>query len=74
MRLVGLLLLLPSPLHACAVCFGQSDNAGLLSGLSWGLFVLLGSTFFLIGGIALAVLRIEKNRAAREAQAHAAHP
>ena len=60
------LLLSASKLHACAVCFGLADQSGLFAGLTWGLLVLLGFPFLAIGGIILAALRIEKNRAACE--------
>ncbi len=31
----------PSPLFACATCFGKSDSA-LAQGMNWGIFTLLG--------------------------------
>lgn len=73
MKPAAALLLLPSPLKACAVCFGQTDNAGLVSGLTWGIVVLLGATFLLIGWLVAAVWRIEKDREAREARELKAH-
>lgn len=60
-----LALWLPSsPLHACAVCFGKSDQPGLIQGLTWGLILLLAFTFLAVSGIALVALRIEKHRPA----------
>jgi len=37
----ALALLIPSPLFACAACYGKSDSA-LASGMNWGIFTLLG--------------------------------
>jgi len=33
--------LVPSPLFACATCFGQSDSP-MAQGMNWGIFTLLG--------------------------------
>ena len=33
--------LAPSPLLACAACYGKSDSA-LAQGMNWGIFTLLG--------------------------------
>jgi heme/copper-type cytochrome/quinol oxidase subunit 2 len=33
--------LAPSPLFACATCFGQSDSP-MAQGMNWGIFTLLG--------------------------------
>lgn len=65
-RILFPLLLQPQLASACAVCFGQSGQTGLASGLFWGISILLAFTFLILGGLALAVLRIEKNRAAAE--------
>lgn len=57
------LALRPESTLACAVCFGQDvENKGLVSGLSWGLLVLLGSTFAILGVLTAAVVRIERGR------------
>lgn len=32
---------MPSPLFACAACYGKSDSA-LAQGMNWGIFTLLG--------------------------------
>ena len=68
MRLSGLFSILESYAQACAVCFGKVDQPGLISGLTWGLFVLLGFTFFLVSAITITIMRIEKNRANHEAK------
>ena len=57
------LALRPENALACAVCFGQDvENKGLASGLSWGLVLLLGSTFAILGVLTAAVMRIERGR------------
>ncbi|MBI5629504.1 MAG: hypothetical protein HY921_01330 [Elusimicrobia bacterium] len=61
-------LLSPAAAHACAVCFGQPQQSGLFRGLGWGLVVLLGFTFSILGALAWTMWRIERNRAASEAR------
>ncbi|HEY5041435.1 MAG TPA: hypothetical protein VIK53_05475 [Verrucomicrobiae bacterium] len=39
--LVTLAAFLPSPLFACAACYGRSD-APIAVGMNWGIFTLLG--------------------------------
>ncbi|MBI4386009.1 MAG: hypothetical protein HY551_01375 [Elusimicrobia bacterium] len=56
----ALLLGWPQWVHACAVCFGKSDNADLPRAFIWGGAVLLGSTFFILVWLAVAIYRIEK--------------
>ena len=56
-----------SPLLACAVCFGGNDNAGLVSGLNWGIFVLMFFTFSILASLMFAVYKIEKGRSEAEA-------
>ena len=56
-----------SPLYACAVCFGGTDNAGLVSGLNWGIFILMGFTFSILAALMFAVYKIEQGRARTEA-------
>jgi hypothetical protein len=55
------------PARACAVCFGKSDQVGLVTGITIGIFTLMGLTFAMIGGIFMTVRRIERARAAAEA-------
>jgi heme/copper-type cytochrome/quinol oxidase subunit 2 len=38
---ISALALAPSPLLACAACYGRSDSA-LAEGMNWGIFTLLG--------------------------------
>ncbi|MDD5139892.1 MAG: hypothetical protein PHY43_06500 [Verrucomicrobiales bacterium] len=44
-------LLAPSPLFACATCFGKSDSA-MASGMNWGIFTLLGVVVTVLAAIA----------------------
>ena len=37
----GLAAFAPSPLFACAACYGRSDSP-LASGMNWGIFTLMG--------------------------------
>ena len=39
--LVAAAALAPSPLFACAACYGQSDSP-LANGMNWGIFTLHG--------------------------------
>jgi hypothetical protein len=68
MSLAWVLLNSSRAAQACAVCFGKSDNAGLIKGITLGIFVLLAFTFSMMGGIFMAVRRIEQDRAAAEAR------
>lgn len=62
-----LALALPRTAAACAVCFGKAaGQEGLFRGLTLGLFVLIGSTMAMLAGIAAAMIRIERRRAAAE--------
>jgi len=38
---MGTAALAPSPLLACAACYGRSDSA-LAEGMNWGIFTLMG--------------------------------
>jgi hypothetical protein len=64
MNLAALLLAGARDAAACAVCFGKSDQVGLITGITIGIFTLMGLTFAMIGGIFMAVRRIERERAA----------
>jgi hypothetical protein len=39
--LIAVATLAPSPLFACAACYGKSDSP-LASGMNWGIFTLMG--------------------------------
>lgn len=62
LALAGLAWLAPSAARACATCFGRDAEAGLLAGLNWGIAILAGSTFLLVGGIVYGAWRIERRR------------
>ncbi len=71
-RLVAILLLFASAgarqAQACAVCFGAGEgNQGIISGLTWGIVVLLGATGLLLGSLILAVRRMEAHKSAHDA-------
>ena len=54
---------LPRAAGACAVCFGQADGKnGLLTGIGWGIVVLLSVTMSLLGGIGWALWSVERDR------------
>ena len=59
-----------SPLYACAVCFGGNDNAGIATGLNWGIFVLMTFTVGILGALMITVYKIEKQRAQVEIDAN----
>ena len=54
----------PSPLLACATCFGQSDSA-MAQGMNWGIFTLLAVVATVLATIAsFFVYLIRKETAA----------
>ncbi|MBI3551026.1 MAG: hypothetical protein HY077_00790 [Elusimicrobia bacterium] len=59
------------PAQACAVCFGKTDQVGLIWGITLGIFALLTFTFSALTGIFLLGRRIERARSAVEAGAEA---
>jgi heme/copper-type cytochrome/quinol oxidase subunit 2 len=63
---VGALALAPTPLFACAACFGKSDSA-LAHGLNWGIFTLLSVITPVLGCLAFCFIRmINKEEAAQK--------
>ena len=48
---VILAVIAPSPLLACATCFGKSD-APMAQGMNWGIFTLLGVIITVLATIA----------------------
>lgn len=46
--LVAAAAIAPSPLFACAACYGKSDSP-LASGMNWGIFTLLGVVVTVLG-------------------------
>jgi heme/copper-type cytochrome/quinol oxidase subunit 2 len=53
----------PSPLFACAACYGKSDSA-LASGMNWGIFTLLGVVLTVLTCIALFFVHIVRKEEA----------
>ena len=47
---VGLAIMQPAPIWACAVCFGQTD-ADIAKGLAWGVVALLMIVASVLAGI-----------------------
>jgi hypothetical protein len=47
----------PSPLFACAACYGKSDSA-LAIGMNWGIFTLLGVVLTVLTCIAVFFVHI----------------
>ena len=57
--------LTPSPLFACAACYGKSDSP-LASGMNWGIFTLLGVVLTVLSCFAVFfvhVMRSDKQQA-----------
>jgi hypothetical protein len=49
--IAGSMAFLPSPVLACAACYGRSDSP-LASGMNWGIFTLLGVVITVLVSIA----------------------
>jgi hypothetical protein len=59
--------LAPSPLFACAACYGQSDSP-LASGMNWGIFTLMGVIGTVLATIASFFIYIIRREAALAAK------
>ena len=55
--------LAPSPLFACAACYGKSDSP-LASGMNWGIFTLMGVIVTVLATIAGFFVYIVRKEAA----------
>lgn len=55
--LVAAAALAPSPLFACAACYGRSDSP-LAYGINWGIFTLLGIILTVLTCIALFFVHV----------------
>jgi heme/copper-type cytochrome/quinol oxidase subunit 2 len=53
----------PSPLFACAACYGKSDSP-LASGMNWGIFTLMGVILTVLASIATFFIYIVRKEAA----------
>ena len=59
----ALATLAPSPLFACAACYGKSDSP-LASGMNWGIFTLMGVIVTVLATIASFFVYIIRREAA----------
>lgn len=57
----------PSPLLACATCYGKSD-APLAHGMNWGILTLLGVVAMMLSSIATFFFFLIRREAAAQAQ------
>ncbi|HUA68033.1 MAG TPA: hypothetical protein VMA13_05750 [Candidatus Saccharimonadales bacterium] len=60
---ISLMCLIPSPLFACAACYGKSDSA-LAQGMNWGIFTLMGFIVTVLACIALFFVHIVRKEEA----------
>ena len=68
----ALMGLAPSPLFACAACYGKSDSA-LAQGMNWGIFTLLGVVLTVLTCILVFfvhIIRKEEKAANNSAPVH----
>lgn len=59
--IIAVLACAPSPLFACATCFGKSDSP-MAQGMNWGIFTLLGvivTVLAVIAGFFIYLIRRE---------------
>jgi hypothetical protein len=57
----------PSPLFACAACYGRSDSP-LAHGINWGIFSLLGIVVLMLSSIATVFIFLLRREAALQAK------
>ena len=50
----------PSPLWACAACYGKSDSP-LASGMNWGILTLLGVVLTVLSGVLAFFVHVIRN-------------
>jgi len=62
--LIASATLAPSPLFACAACYGRSDSP-LASGMNWGIFTLLGVVLTVLTCIALFFVHVIRGEQAQ---------
>jgi heme/copper-type cytochrome/quinol oxidase subunit 2 len=56
--------LAPSPLFACAACYGKSDSP-LASGMNWGIFTLMGVILTVLTCVALFFVHVVRGEKAQ---------
>jgi heme/copper-type cytochrome/quinol oxidase subunit 2 len=54
----------PSPVFACAACYGKSDSA-LANGMNWGILTLLGVVLTVLTCVALFFVHIVRREEAQ---------
>jgi heme/copper-type cytochrome/quinol oxidase subunit 2 len=54
---VALMALAPSPLLACAACYGKSDSP-LASGMNWAIFTMMGVLLPVLGCFGFCFIRM----------------
>jgi heme/copper-type cytochrome/quinol oxidase subunit 2 len=64
---IALAAFAPSPLFACATCFGKSD-APMAEGMNWGIFTLLGVIVAVLATIASFFVYLIRKEAAQTAK------
>ena len=67
--LVAATALAPSPLFACAACYGRSDSP-LASGMNWGILTLLGVVLTVLTCIALFFVHVVRGEKAQSDDAN----
>jgi len=60
----GLVALAPSPLFACAACYGKSDSP-LASGMNWGIFTLMAVILTVLTCITLFFVHVIRGEQAQ---------
>jgi hypothetical protein len=61
----------PSPLFACAACYGGPTNSPLASGMNWGIFTLLGIIVTVLVGFASFFIYLIRRETAQAREAMA---
>ena len=56
----GATMFVRAPLHACAVCFGQTGDSNISRAYFWGILLMLLITGSILAVLGYAVYRIEK--------------
>jgi hypothetical protein len=62
--LVAAVALAPSPLFACAACYGKSDSP-LAHGMNWGIFTLMGVILTVLSCITLFFVHVIRGEQAQ---------
>lgn len=47
----------PITLSACPVCFGKTDNVNLVKAFTWGVALMLGFTFLILGILSFVIYK-----------------